>query len=391
MRPQKPPERDWLSSLNRSPTRREVVINEMYSSEGSYFISLKHAVKLYQVPLNYAATSDVPILRPSEVSQIFSNLEVIYNISKELHSQLTKRLFDNAWDNSEQRIGDVLLTLIPFLKIYYEYTKCYDSSRRTIQRLIEINEEFKAFLEKTRSIGAAKQLDLPSLLIMPVQRLPRYVLLLTELKANTPDTHPDFFDICAALEMVKNVVNEMNNAIIKAENTNKLLEIQNNFGNSFLLLEPFRTFIKEGPVFYMHNQKQQKYNGSIFLCNDLILLAKKYLLTQGYSLEERIYLDVVVIDILPSNESFILASSANSYTLTFKNQEEKNEWMLNIVENKNLLQKRTGKLVSFSDYHSSFGKENEPTRAPVQEVSNQTSENTTESQQHMSRRNSNVF
>lgn len=42
---------------------------------------------------------------------------------------------------------------------------------------------------------------LPTHLITPVQRLPRYILLLQDLRKNMMRSHPDFFDITKALQV----------------------------------------------------------------------------------------------------------------------------------------------------------------------------------------------
>jgi len=40
---------------------------------------------------------------------------------------------------------------------------------------------------------------------MPIQRVPRYQLLLSELVKNSEESHPDFEDLSKALALVKNV------------------------------------------------------------------------------------------------------------------------------------------------------------------------------------------
>lgn len=49
--------------------------------------------------------------------------------------------------------------------------------------------------------GLKKDLDLPTLAVMPVQRVPRFKLLLEEAIRNTPDAHPGM-GLCAPHECV---------------------------------------------------------------------------------------------------------------------------------------------------------------------------------------------
>lgn len=52
---------------------------------------------------------------------------------------------------------------------------------------------------------------------MPVQRIPRYKLLLTELLKYTPEDHSDYQDLAAAVSLVSGVVNSINEDIKRQE------------------------------------------------------------------------------------------------------------------------------------------------------------------------------
>lgn len=54
---------------------------------------------------------------------------------------------------------------------------------------------FAQFLQITRLLPQLENKALDDLLIMPVQRVPRYKLLLAELCEKTPPTHPDAKDL----------------------------------------------------------------------------------------------------------------------------------------------------------------------------------------------------
>lgn len=67
-----------------------------------------------------------------------------------------------------------------------------------------------------------KGLTLNAYLIMPVQRVPRYVMLLSDLLKSTPDTHTDFEPIKTALELVKGFADFINTNKAAAENREKM-------------------------------------------------------------------------------------------------------------------------------------------------------------------------
>lgn len=51
----------------------------------------------------------------------------------------------------------------------------------------------------------------------------RYKLLLTELLKHTPAEHPDYADLCAAVQLVSGVVNSINEDIKRQEKRFKVL------------------------------------------------------------------------------------------------------------------------------------------------------------------------
>jgi len=72
----------------------------------------------------------------------------------------------------------------------------------------------------------SKKLTVDGLLILPVQRVPRYVLLLSDMLKLTSPTHPDFADLTKTMEKIKILAGEIDLAIGIAKSRAKCLEIQ---------------------------------------------------------------------------------------------------------------------------------------------------------------------
>lgn len=90
----------------------------------------------------------------------------------------------------------------------------------------------KALEELDESVGQLDGLALQAYFIMPVQRLPRYVLLIRDLLKKTPVEHPDYKALeVAAVEMGK-AADTLNENIRKAESQVHLFEILER-GNGF--------------------------------------------------------------------------------------------------------------------------------------------------------------
>jgi len=231
------------------------------------------------------------------------------------------------------------------MKCYSEYTKNYNSSRTLADKLNQSNPKFKDFLDTCQKIPASKNLNLTSLLITPVQRIPRIILLFYELCKHTEADHPDHEDIHKTSQMVQDVVRDMNNIIKQAENTDKIIKIQTAFNNSFILLEPGRLLVKEGTATLLGTKKKTV---SLFLFNDILLLAnKKSGSTPSYVLEERISLpNCVVPESNAEGMSLDITAPNNRWTLIFKNVNERNVWNSEVNKQIKGLLEKEGQIVN---------------------------------------------
>jgi len=135
----------------------------------------------------------------------------------------------------------------------------------------------KIFYIKQNITEQATQYTLSSLLIMPVQRIPRYALLLTELIKLTNEGHPDLENLRKAEKLVKEIAGSLNEFIKDAEGRNKVLSISNSLvGLKQNLIEPHRRFIKQGPLKKITSRMVQTCY--LFLFNDLIVYSHRQIL-----------------------------------------------------------------------------------------------------------------
>jgi 16S rRNA G527 N7-methylase RsmG len=88
-----------------------------------------------------------------------------------------------------------------FLKMYTQYLNGYTVALETFNRQMK-NKKLQALLAERR---ANCPLDFMSYLIMPVQRIPRYELLLRELIRYTPESHNEAAKLAIAFEKVQGI------------------------------------------------------------------------------------------------------------------------------------------------------------------------------------------
>lgn len=92
--------------------------------------------------------------------------------------------------NGDVAMDGALAPLVPALSLYPEYVKNHYRAIMLVNSLQSKSAEFKAFLARAKECSDAK-LDLLACLIAPVQRVPRYRLLLEELVRHTAPAAPD--------------------------------------------------------------------------------------------------------------------------------------------------------------------------------------------------------
>ncbi|KAF5377687.1 hypothetical protein D9615_005237 [Tricholomella constricta] len=109
----------------------------------------------------------------------------------------------------------------------------------------------KSYLKRCRMNPRHSQLNLEGYLLLPVQRIPRYRLLLEELLRSTPPTY-EFMDdpLERALAEISSLANNMNEGKRESESRRKLVQWQARIRGKFPspLVQPHRRLIMDGPL-----------------------------------------------------------------------------------------------------------------------------------------------
>lgn len=86
---------------------------------------------------------------------------------------------------------------------YTLYASRYDAAQEEFKELMKENAAFAAYMTKWREDQGGRTLS--DFLIQPVQRIPRYNLLLSDLLKRTESTHPDYANLQQALANMQSV------------------------------------------------------------------------------------------------------------------------------------------------------------------------------------------
>ncbi|KAG5185840.1 hypothetical protein JKP88DRAFT_311119 [Tribonema minus] len=118
-------------------------------------------------------------------------------------------------------------------------------SRETLNAL-EARPAFAVFLKACELQRACRGLQLRDLLIMPVQRIPRYRLLLETMVRHTKDADPLSRGLAENLAQMSTVVDQINQDVHKMERRNRVLALQYQFAEEWVAAA--RTLVKDGPL-----------------------------------------------------------------------------------------------------------------------------------------------
>ncbi|XP_064632651.1 FYVE, RhoGEF and PH domain-containing protein 4-like isoform X4 [Lineus longissimus] len=277
---------------------------------------------------------------PDEViNQMFANIKSIYQLhSEHLLPKLEQRM--KNWE-TEGRIGDILVTFAPFLKMYSEYVKNYDTGTTLITNWCQKCPRFKAIIDELQSLPECGHLALQHHMLNPIQRVPRYELLLKDYLKLLPEDSDDRELTEKALNVVTTAACHSNEAMKKIDKFRKVLDVHDKIGGSVTdLVSPTRELIKEGKVMKVSRRKGALLERYLFLFNDLLLVCEQgiNLIRASYSVRDKLSIDGMKIfegDNQEIKYTFRVKSKEKVLEFSASGLEEKDEWqakLWNVVQ-----------------------------------------------------------
>ncbi|KAM9994069.1 hypothetical protein ACTFIZ_012034 [Dictyostelium cf. discoideum] len=303
--------------------KRELILEEIIQTEKSYVTYLSAIQEVYIDPLR---NQHKPLIKEEHIKSIFLT-EDLLKFHVEFFTELAICYNSFSWSNdilppnsltkttvtttNQNRLSTVTTTTTTFstpnskpqklkeitslestvaitnifnknqenFKMYSNYIIGYDASVTLLARLRK-KKDFSNFLEKCRNDSRCNGLDLNSILIMPVQRLPRYVLLLSELIKQTPPNHANVKLLNKCLKGIKEVTSFINEAKRDDDNQIKTQQLQETIIDKVNIHENGRKYILDGE-FFIHSIYPLKEEDS------LLKRLKKYRSNKGGDLTEQ--------------------------------------------------------------------------------------------------------
>ena len=308
--------------LTENLKQRGFIVKEIIATERVYVDKLKAMIEVYIEPIRVKE-----ILDSCDINSQFLNLEVIHGLHVKLLSDLTIEKVE-----SDVKVGLVFSTFAPFLKMYTQYVMNFELAMTRRAQLLISNKKLSTFLDSAKADPRSKGGDLESFLVGPVQRIPRYRMLLEQVLKYTPPDHEDYPNLVSSLEKVSEVATHNNEAIRQREKKERILVMMMTIEPKTrvnLLDEPNRTFVREGDLLRQCRRGTKYFR--FWLFNDKLLYGE----ANGFgmwTLNRQIDLTQCrVVEVLAGIENvdtaFQIESPTKSFIIWAETPVEKNEWV----------------------------------------------------------------
>eukprot|EP01083_Nonionella_stella_P076353 208001_1 len=178
---------------------REKIIHELLTTEIDYCKNIEMILVHYAIPLK-------DLLKKRDHGFIFDILLIIDKFHEIILRDLEKHLTGD--------ISAVFVKHAASLRCYGSFINSHEQRMDLLASLREKSSKFRKFCNATMAeIGQSLEM----LLINPVQRIPRYELLLKALLQKTATDHPHYGNIANALEKIKETNKHINESKRRAE------------------------------------------------------------------------------------------------------------------------------------------------------------------------------
>eukprot|EP00727_Mastigamoeba_balamuthi_P001095 m51a1_g10983 hypothetical protein (548) ;mRNA; r:314789-316750 len=260
------------ATAERAAKRRRIA-DELLLTEESYSRSLDAVVNDLIAPLQAA------LVAPGVIGAVFCNIEAIAAFHRELLASLRARMSARADGTA---LGDVFLLKADAMACYGPFLRNYASSIVAVHYL---RAALPVFLAAVRDFEArqSNNLTLQSFLVMPVQRLPRYLLLVKELLKCTPQHHADRALLQAAESALMAVAQRVNSGVDSCAvdiARRAVAIVQSIEGIGILgveLVSAARQCVREGTLARLQKKGARLGHGNLyyFLLTDVLVLCEK--------------------------------------------------------------------------------------------------------------------
>lgn len=221
-----------------------------------------------------------------QASRLFGEIEVILGVNERFLSHLDKIVQTSTNHEREEKLSDLMLQYAQTFKLYTGYITGYNIMIENVVNETQKNQKFAQFLDEVKAKLKSEErrmVTLSSYQILPIQRIPRYKLLLEDLIKNSLQVSSFYDKLVRATTQITVIADYCNEKSREFEQTHKLIDLQQKLKlkKMNLLDKPHRRLLDEAifqqtPVYNARLDKQNKLSKcDAYLMNDMILCIHK--------------------------------------------------------------------------------------------------------------------
>ncbi|XP_062238320.1 FYVE, RhoGEF and PH domain-containing protein 4-like [Platichthys flesus] len=308
------------------------IANELLQTERAYVARLHLLDQVFCSRLTEeAGRGSFP---PEVIRNIFSNISSIYSF----HSQFLLPDLETCITHWGRRpgLGHVMLQHAPFLRMYADYVRNFDQAMELVRTWTERSTAFRSIIQDIQSQEACGNLTLQHHMLEPVQRVPRFEMLLRDYLKKLPEDNPDYELAHKSLQTISMAATHSNSAIHKAESRKRLLEIYEMVGEEEVV-NPTNELLREGRLLKLAARNTSAMERHLFLFNNFLLCCtpKFSLVGQRFTVRCRIGVDGMQVQQTTNEDhpyTFQVSGKEKSLELQASSEQDQEEWIKVIRE-----------------------------------------------------------
>jgi hypothetical protein len=285
---------------------QQTTVDEIISTERTYVDGLTLIGSVYEKPLNAAAVKHTDDNSPQHLAALFSSASQIAALHESFLADLSSEVTAHAGDDdtATAAFAKLFSHFAPYFRIYKRYLTAHAQGLSAVATLRRDSSKFEGKLaacaldERCATVGGGSSLD--SLFIMPIQRVPRYVLLLEQLIKYSPEKDGDSggsggsgssggggggggeattrTQLVDALAIVKDVAAQINDSAHLRGSQAKVLQWQMRFQQlapNVSFVAPSRVFVRAAELTTARRSDTDSGVDVVVIFNDLVVLGKR--------------------------------------------------------------------------------------------------------------------
>ncbi|XP_029357652.1 FYVE, RhoGEF and PH domain-containing protein 5b isoform X2 [Echeneis naucrates] len=258
------------SNYDRQPDGRSrafYIAKELVDSERLHVAALKLLQEDFRESVGAAVGDEgEPVLEEERLREILNELPDVYTLHRTVFTELESRI--HRWEES-QRIADIFLSRKSEFLVFTTYIGHYDRSMSLLEDSCRTSPAFAEVVLQFEQSTSGQTVPLKHQLLQVIVRVAQYRMLLTDYLNNLSPDSKEYEDTQAAVVMVSDIADQVNDSLKHGENLLRLVNIEYSVHGQRDLLQPGRVFVKEGTLMKVSRKSRQPRH--LFLMNDVLL------------------------------------------------------------------------------------------------------------------------